>query len=313
MKGKDALLDALGFLPANKTLLEAKLAFELYNLEYLAIVDAERTPVGVLGQRHIAELVHGGLPLTTRVTELEYRAAPCVRSEDEAYPIIDYETPAVFLVDALGQAVGLVTRQTLLRSYLSKLEVANANFRAIIEVIDAVLIAVDTRGTIVYANSAAESLIVSCSGRHALGTSVPDCFPSDAKSHLDQTQREKVIFVSTLAGRTFLVRGVPLRRQESHTGAMLVLEDISEQEACKTELEEERRHSDILKTILEIAYDGIVVVDKHGLITMMSQAYLNFLGLKQENVIGRHVTDVVENTRMHIVLQRGFPKLPTCN
>ena len=203
----------------------------------------------------------------------------------------------------------LLDRQTLLRSYFDRLEAADANLRAVIEAMEAALLAVDGAGKIVYANGAAEALVAECGGKGAVGSNIGDYLQSEAERYLILAQREKTTFVTTLSGRRYRVRAVPLRGRKATTGAMLVLEDISEQEVLRHELEHEKRYSEILKTILEIAYDGIVVVDRHGVITMMSQAYLNFLGLKEEDAIGRHVTKVIENTRMHIVLETGIPEI----
>ncbi|WP_102401308.1 sigma-54 interaction domain-containing protein [Haloimpatiens massiliensis] len=59
----------------------------------------------------------------------------------------------------------------------------------------------------------------------------------------------------------------------------------------------------LLQTVLDVAYDGIVVVDKEGYITMMNKAYREFLGVKK--AVGRHVTQVIENTRLHLVSKTG--------
>ncbi len=73
-------------------------------------------------------------------------------------------------------------------------------------------------------------------------------------------------------------------------------------------LEKEILEKDInlkhLNLILETMYDGVIVVDKYGFITMMSDAYKEFLGI-HHSVIGMHVTEVLENTRMHIVARTG--------
>ncbi|WP_051276390.1 sigma-54 interaction domain-containing protein [Desulfovirgula thermocuniculi] len=69
---------------------------------------------------------------------------------------------------------------------------------------------------------------------------------------------------------------------------------------------EKIRH--ILQSILDSAYEGIVVVDEKGIITMFNQAYCDFLGVKQEEMIGKFVADVIENTRMHIVVKTGVPE-----
>lgn len=62
---------------------------------------------------------------------------------------------------------------------------------------------------------------------------------------------------------------------------------------------------EILKTVIDNAYDGIVIIDKNAIITMISKSYSDFLGISQENAIGKLVTEVIENTRMHIVIQTG--------
>ncbi|MBU3112893.1 sigma-54 interaction domain-containing protein [Clostridium lacusfryxellense] len=62
---------------------------------------------------------------------------------------------------------------------------------------------------------------------------------------------------------------------------------------------------EILKTLVDNAYDGIVIVDNNAIITMISKSYCDFIGTSQENAVGRLVTDVIENTRMHIVAQTG--------
>lgn len=59
----------------------------------------------------------------------------------------------------------------------------------------------------------------------------------------------------------------------------------------------------ILNTILDTINEWLVVVDNKGYISMMSKGYRDFL--KVEDVIGKHVTEVIENTRLHTVLETG--------
>lgn len=72
---------------------------------------------------------------------------------------------------------------------------------------------------------------------------------------------------------------------------------------------DEKYAVDILNTIMEIAYDGLLVVDRDGYITMISKAYAKFMGISVEDAIGKHVTEVIENTRMHVVLKTGKPEI----
>lgn len=61
----------------------------------------------------------------------------------------------------------------------------------------------------------------------------------------------------------------------------------------------------LFRFIFDNIYNWMVVVDKDGYIIMINKNYCEFLGVKQEETIGKHVTDVIENTRMHIVVKTG--------
>ncbi|MGI6486621.1 MAG: sigma-54 interaction domain-containing protein [Tepidanaerobacteraceae bacterium] len=65
----------------------------------------------------------------------------------------------------------------------------------------------------------------------------------------------------------------------------------------------------ILETIFNNPYEGILVVDKSGYIVMMNRAYGDFLGIDPHVVKDKHVTKVIENTRLHIVVKTGKPEV----
>lgn len=64
---------------------------------------------------------------------------------------------------------------------------------------------------------------------------------------------------------------------------------------------------------LDLALDniefGTLVVDAEGIVTFYSKSYERFLGIPRAQVLGRHVADVIENTRMHLVVQSGEPEI----
>ncbi|SHO42600.1 sigma-54 interaction domain-containing protein [Desulfopila aestuarii] len=60
-----------------------------------------------------------------------------------------------------------------------------------------------------------------------------------------------------------------------------------------------------LRLIFENIHDGACVTDAEGVITHFNRPYGRFLGVDPQAQIGRHITEVVENTRMHIVARTG--------
>lgn len=70
-------------------------------------------------------------------------------------------------------------------------------------------------------------------------------------------------------------------------------------------LDKEDNLLSMYQTIFDIIYNLIVVVDQHGFVRMINQRYCDFLKIEKEEAIGVHVTKVIENTRMHIVVKTG--------
>ncbi|ETI68610.1 sigma-54 interaction domain-containing protein [Neobacillus vireti] len=61
--------------------------------------------------------------------------------------------------------------------------------------------------------------------------------------------------------------------------------------------------------IINLLAERIVVVDRDGIILYINEAYCEFLGTTVEKAINRPVQDVIENTRMHIVVKTGQKEL----
>ena len=72
---------------------------------------------------------------------------------------------------------------------------------------------------------------------------------------------------------------------------------------------ESERERAMLEDALSHAYEGLIITDPEGRILKANQAYARFLGLRLDEMIGRPVTEVVENTRMHVVARTGVPEI----
>jgi PAS domain S-box-containing protein len=70
-----------------------------------------------------------------------------------------------------------------------------------------------------------------------------------------------------------------------------------------------RKCVEMYQLIFDSIYNGAVVTDQNGIITHFNKPYGEFLGVKPEAQIGRHCTESVENSRMHIVARTGLPEI----
>ena len=62
---------------------------------------------------------------------------------------------------------------------------------------------------------------------------------------------------------------------------------------------------DILAHFITSPFEAITVVDREGILRYMSPVHERFFGLSPGTCVGRHITEVVENTRLHHVAGTG--------
>jgi len=75
------------------------------------------------------------------------------------------------------------------------------------------------------------------------------------------------------------------------------------------EIEELREKVHFYETVLDNIHNGVLITDKEGKVIFFSKTYGKFLGKDPQSAIGKHCTEVIENTRMHLVAETGVPEI----
>ncbi len=187
------------------------------------------------------------------------------------------------------------------KSYLTQNEIVFEN-------INNAIIAIDRAGQIQYVNHLAENILMT-SKSDCLNRNIAELYPMIELSLVMEKQRiDKNVHIE-INGFQCVATRFPMIVNGVVEGAVAIFNDITKFKDLNKQLENEKNQSEILKMVLEIAYDGLLVIDVDGYITMISNAYKKFLGLEEKDLIGKHVSEVIENTRMHIVAKTGIPEI----
>lgn len=110
-------------------------------------------------------------------------------------------------------------------------------------------------------------------------------------------------------GKLLLVDRVPYTEEGKIIGAISVFQDMTPSPEAARRISGQERELHQLRELIEQLYDGLVMCDRNGIVTMINQAYCDFLGTTIEEAIGRPITEVIENTRMPQVMETGQPEL----
>jgi len=194
-----------------------------------------------------------------------------------------------------------VTQRTITRQFL----------RALSDTIPNGILVVDKHGQILVLNKVF-SEILGVTEEEVLDHNIHMVVPKCQLPSVIETGRPSVKNVYKLKDRLFAADYYPLVSEGEVLGGVAVFVDITKSAAVESELKEVSlelkeitAYKKILEAVLQNAYEGIVIVDPDGRIIMFNGAYADFLGIRPEDAIGRHVTEIIENTRMHEVVKTG--------
>lgn len=114
---------------------------------------------------------------------------------------------------------------------------------------------------------------------------------------LNGIERKKKIEID---GKSFIFNYIPYKNLEGERYHIFIIKEIGDR---KSQLLEEKFNIDMVEDLLKYAYEGFALVDDEGRIVKWN--YEELLGIKEEDVIGKPVEDVIENTRLHKVVKTG--------
>lgn len=170
------------------------------------------------------------------------------------------------------------------------------------------VVAIDREAKIIIFNDAAARLL-GVQKESALGIDLLSIVPNSGLVNVLQTGEAEIGRPQVIGQRTVLANRSPILHNGLMIGAVSVFQDITEMEMISRELDSTKIIVHTLEEVLAGAGEWMVVVDASGIITMISEEYAEFNGVSVSEAVGKHVSKVIENTRMHIVGQTGVAEM----
>lgn len=177
-------------------------------------------------------------------------------------------------------------------------------FSSIVDSVHNSVIAIDLNNNIIIYNKSCEDFF-GVSREKTIGKSI---FHLSPNSKLPKVLKNKEKISSEqmkINNKVVITNRAPIFFEGKLIGAIAIFNDIDEIMIAKNALQVSETNLEIYKMIFENAYEGIVAIDSEGYITQFNKSYGRFLKINPEDAIGKHVTDIIENTRLHIVAETG--------
>ncbi len=165
----------------------------------------------------------------------------------------------------------------------------------------------DDKGIIYFSN--AEALkILDLDHENILSKNIFDIFLSFQKEDILKSNIKCTPSIIKYNGIDIIITIKNIVHDECIKGACLIFQKLDIYKEFIRQSDDEIESALLLKALMETTNDPIVYVNKEGFIELFSKAYAEFLEIKVEDAVGKHVTEIIENTRMHIVVKNGIPE-----
>ncbi len=275
-------------------------------LDGLPVVDADGKLIGMMPKTNLFAALGAGFPLHAPITE-HFVREPVAFRESMPYSVAadtvrSTKIGSAPVVDDLGKVRGIVTKASWIMAMFREESYLNSQLRAIYDSMHNGLIVIDKQGCVTSVNVAARR-ILGLTPSEGVGKRADAILPG---LDLDLVLRgQSLIGVEQRRGHLRLVSNVtPIVGQGQGSlkeieGAVVVFQDLTELERV-TELYE------TLQSVIDIAYDGILVVDEKCRITMVNEAMAKFLEAQPNEMIGKPVHQFVKNSGLPQVVKTGI-------
>ena len=175
--------------------------------------------------------------------------------------------------------------------------------RSVLESIRVGVIVIDKDSVIRYCNQAVADF-VKLEIADILNRQIKDVIPDSELGQVIHVGKPQSSHLS-INGRMMVTNRSPINEKGEIVAAVAVFQDSSELQDLLSRLNDTQSILTSLENIFENAYDGVIVVNSMGIVTRITKTYCRFLNITQEEAIGKFVTEILPNSRMHIVSKTG--------
>jgi len=298
-------------LRAESSLEDALRGFLAKRVEGFPVVDEGGKLVGYLPLcRLVRGLVEEGrlsAPVEPYMVTDVIKLRPDLMYEQVAEIVKTSPVGSAPVVDDYKQPVGVLVKLNMVLAALARESQARAQLTSVFNALHNGVITVDRKALIVMLNDSAASLL----GVHpdeVVGRPIVEILPGFDCGGVLRTGRHSVGIKYTLKnGASLLFNVAAIEENGRIIGANAVFQDLTELERVGRELNVVKELQEILSTVIDTSYEGIVVVDTDGKIKFVNRVMVEFLGLRTEELIDGYIRDVIPDADTNLPPWRVSP------
>lgn len=204
------------------------------------------------------------------------------------------------VVNEAHEPIGVATQAVAVIELLDRTEYLYKELSSVIENVPAGIIATNDKGFVTMANQYAKDFLEKLQPGKHIGNFVHELKDDFSPIISGQWISPRKITHSSLK---LIATAVPIFQNTKYKGVIFVIQDLTDVEGVAHELEAVKELKMTLETVLEVAYEGVAVLDEQGIITLANARFCNKLGKSRELVIGQNINTFISMSDNNLALK----------
>lgn len=298
-------------LRSDQTLKDAAYLFYKYKIKGAPVVDETGKLCGLFTYTHLVKAIIYDMSFLKSVTTLMNQAVITVSPEtdiEEAWHIPVSRLP---VVNEEQQLIGILTRKDFLKAFHQQMRRITDEMRTVVGSAHSGIIVVNGQGIITTMNDAARKLL-HISEQTVTGRDIEDFVIYPAIKKVLHTGQGEVGYDIKIEDNEIFANITPVKEGLKVVGAVAIIQDTSELQHIIRQYAATQYHLEQFESMFQNSQHGMIVVNQDNVVTLLNQAYANILGRTVESIVGKPIHEVIENSRLSIVMQTGVPEIYQC-
>ena len=289
---RDYMTTNFSFLKTHSTFREAVLYFHQSKVGILPVVDEQNQLVGAITRYSVFRALLEDIPLDSDVFTHMIRE-PVTLFEDE--DLVAARQSAVrnqiahqIVLTRNHEICGILGQAETMRRYETKTESLASSLEFLIAHMPAGVIAVDPDGIILVVNHAA-LIMCNASEEELIGQPLSRTLPALHQFMLLHDNPDTWLNRVSIHNKKLLLTAKTISHEEHPWGSLLILQDLTDYETIASELEMTKSLKQKLQTVVDAAYDGLILIDQQGKIEIVNHAISELVNCPKEDLIGQEI------------------------
>jgi transcriptional regulator with PAS, ATPase and Fis domain len=167
------------------------------------------------------------------------------------------------------------------------------------------LFSVDTHFNIISINPLANTFLQLSAHNFTFGERDTDKPILELLNRVLQNKEDEAKMKLDLNGHSLFVKCYPIVENNKLIGSMVLMEDMTKLEETAKDLEFSKEWEEKLRSVVELAYDGIILVDKQMEITMVNKGFCDLYNMTEEDLLGKSITQTFPDLGLEEVVRTG--------